>query len=117
MDSHVQVAPGIAVPPGTPTPVIGVLGGIPVSQIDPTSGLTTPTATFALLGGSVPADPGAIGRPCPFADVVSVQGAAFPGYQYRIQVKRSTDPSWSTINNSFTVVDETGTIFTQAGRQ
>lgn len=113
LDTHVQVAPGAVVPPGTVAPLIGLLGGIPVSEVDPVSGLTTPTAAFALLGGSVPADPGAMGRPCPFALAVSVQGPSFPGYQYRVQVKRSTDPSWSTVNNSFSVVDETGTVFTK----
>ena len=110
LDSHVQVGPGVAVPPGTVTPLIGLLGGIPVSKIDLTAGLTTPTATFALLGGSAPADPDGLGRPCPFASTVSVQGPAFPGYHYRIQVKRSADINWTSVNNAFTVWDETGTI-------
>jgi hypothetical protein len=39
-----------------------------------------------------------------------VQGPTFPGYQYRVQVKRSTDINWTSVNNSFTVFDETGTI-------
>jgi hypothetical protein len=54
LDAHVQVGPGPVIPPGTVTPLIGVLGGIPVSQIDLGTGLTTPLATFALLGGSAP---------------------------------------------------------------
>lgn len=112
LDSHVQVGPGPVVEPGTVTPLIGVLGGIPVSQIDLGTGLTTPQATFALLAGSRPADPDGLGRPCPFAATVVVQGPPFPGYQYRIQVKRATDASWTTVNNNFTVWDETGTIAT-----
>jgi hypothetical protein len=112
LDSHVQVGPGVAVPPGTVTPLIGALGGIPVSNIYLATGLTTPTATFALLAGSKPADPYGLGRPCPFASVVSVQGPSYPGYQYRIQVKRSADINWTSVNNAFTVWDETGTIST-----
>ncbi len=111
LDSHVQVGPGVAVPPGTVAPLIGLLGGIPIAGISAT-GLTTPTATFALLAGSAPADPDGLGRPCPFAGTVIVQGPVFPGYQYRIQVKRSTDINWTSVNNSFTVWDETGTIST-----
>jgi hypothetical protein len=113
LDSHVQVGPGVAVPPGTVVPLIGLLGGIPVSRIDLATGLTTPTATFALLGGSAPADPDGLGRPCPFAGTVVVQGPSFPGYQYRIQVKRSADTNWTSVNNAFTAWDETGTIPTQ----
>lgn len=113
LDAHVQVGPGVAVPPGTVTPLIGVLGGIPVSNIDLTSGLTTPTATFALLAGSAPADPDGLGRPCPFAETVIVQGPSYPGYQYRIQVKRASDINWTSVNNSFTAWDETGTIPTK----
>jgi len=112
LDTHVQVAPGPVVPPGTVAPLIGVLGGIPVSQIDLGTGLTTPQATFALLAGSRPADPDGLGRPCPFAATVVVQGPPFPGYQYRIQVKQATDVNWTTVNNSFTAWDETGTIAT-----
>jgi hypothetical protein len=112
LDAHVQVGPGPVIPPGTVTPLIGVLGGIPVSQIDLGTGLTTPLATFALLGGSAPADPDGLGRPCPFAGTVVVQGPAFPGYQYRIQVKQATDVNWTTVNNGFTAWDVTGTIAT-----
>ena len=112
LDAHVQVGPGPVIPPGTVTPLIGVLGGIPVSQIDLGTGLTTPLATFALLGGSAPADPDGLGRPCPFAGAVVVQGPAFPGYQYRIQVKQATDVNWTTVNNGFTAWDVTGTIAT-----
>ncbi len=110
LDSHVQVGPGVAVPPGTVVPLIGILGGIPVSQIDLTTGLTKPMAAFALLGGSAPADPDGLGRPCPFAGTVVVQGPSFPGYQYRIQVKRPADINWTSVNNTFTAWDETGTI-------
>jgi len=39
-------------------------------------------------------------------------GSQLPGYQYRIQVRQVGDPSWTTVNNSFTAVDPTGTIFT-----
>jgi len=112
LDTHVQIAPGPVVQPGTVRPIIGFLGGIPISQIFPVSGLTTPSAQFALLGGGVAADPDGLGRGCPFARRVAVQGPAFPGYSYRVQVKRPADLTWQTVNNPFTVWDETGTIAT-----
>lgn len=110
IDSHVQIATGPII--GGPTPVIGHIGGIPVAQIDPFVGLTQPAAHFALLGGSIPADPDAAGRPCPFAGRVAIQGPTFPGWKYRIQVRRVTDTTWSTVNNSFTVSDVNGTTWT-----
>ncbi len=110
LDTHVQIAPGPVV--SGPAPLIGHLGGISVSQIDSLAGVTLPGAFFDLLGGAVPADPDALGRPCPFARRVAMAGPSFPGLQYRIQVKRAVDVSWSTVTTSFTVSDLSGTVFT-----
>ena len=93
LDTHVQVKPGEAAV--EPYPTIWVLGGIPLSMIDPLSGMTTSTAVYADNGLS----PDGSGRPCPFGLRVNVKGPTFPGFQYRIQVKRVTDPpaAWSTV--------------------
>jgi hypothetical protein len=107
-DTHVQIRPGTVVPPGTVTPIIGVLGGIPISQIDTISGLTTSTAKFALNGIA----PDSLGRPCPFGGRVVLQGPSYPGYKYRVQVRRVGDPGWSTVTTPMTLVDWTGTVFT-----
>jgi hypothetical protein len=93
IDTHVQLMPGT--PQTVVTPAILVLGGIPLSMIDPVSGMTTSSAVFA--DTSVPPD--ALGRPCPFGLRVNVKGQTFPGYQYRVQVKRVSDPplAWTTV--------------------
>lgn len=89
VDSHVQIRPGD--PVVQPEPIISILGGIPISEIDTAiSGLTTATAKFALTGH----DADSLGRPCPFGRRVAVQGPPFVGYKYRVWVHRvgSADP-------------------------
>ena len=91
IDAHVQIQPGAGTNPLTPK--ISILGGIPTSQIDPVTGLTTALARFA--GNNLPADN--LGRACPFGGVVEAQGPEFPGYWYRIQVRDiSVGGSWQT---------------------
>ena len=93
LDAHVQIKPGI--PPSSVTPMIWVLGGIPLSMIDPGSGMTTPTAVFA----DTSLAPDSLGRPCPFGRRVNLKGPAFPGYRYRVRVHRVGDPptAWTTV--------------------
>lgn len=106
LDAHVQVRPGA--PISAPAPLIGVLGGIPVSMIDSISGLTKPNAIFALTQIA----PDSSGRPCPFGGRVVVQGPSFPGQQYRVQVRRVGELAWTTLTTPLTLVDWTGTVFT-----
>jgi hypothetical protein len=108
LDAHVQIRPGKSVDPTDPKPIIGILGGIPISKIDPISGLTTPDAFFALNGIA----PDALGRPCPFARRVVLQGPSFPGFKYRVQVRKVGDAGWSTVTTEMELVDWTGTVFT-----
>jgi hypothetical protein len=93
LDTHVQIKPGIPNP--EVTPAIWVLGGIPLSMINPFTGMTTSTAVFADNG----LPPDAHGRPCPFGLRVNLKGPTFPGYQYRVQVKKVSDPpaAWATV--------------------
>jgi hypothetical protein len=67
---------------GAPAGKIAILGGIPVSHIDDATGLTTATAVFAT--NNLPPD--SLGRPCPFAGRVTVQGAPLPGHSYKVEV-------------------------------
>jgi hypothetical protein len=99
IDAHVQIKPGQA--PGDPYPAIWVLGGIPLSMINPFSGMTTPTAVYA----DTTLPPDALGRPCPFGLRVNVKGPTFPGFQYRIQVKRVSDPpaAWAAVTTPMTL--------------
>ena len=83
LDAHVQIQPGTQ--PNYLTPTISILGGIPTSMIDSTTGQTTSNAVFALTNTA--ADN--LGRPCPFGGRVSVQGELFPGYKYKLTVQNT----------------------------
>src|SRR3954447_3241225 len=106
LDTHVQIPPGPIVT--GPSAVIGVIGGIPISKIDVGSGLTTPSAFFALNGIA----PDSLGRPCPFAGRVVVQGPSFVGYKYRVSVRKLGDVACTPVTTTMTLVDWTGTVFT-----
>jgi hypothetical protein len=67
---------------GAPAGKIAILGGIPVVHIDNATGLTTPSAVFAT--NNFPPD--SLGRTCPFAGRVTVQGAPLLGHTYKVEV-------------------------------
>ena len=77
-ETLIHIAPSAQAPAGK----IAILGGIPVVHIDSTSGLTTATAVFAT--NNLPPD--SLGRPCPFAGRVTVQGAPLLGHSYLVEV-------------------------------
>jgi hypothetical protein len=98
-ETIIHIAPTVQVPGGR----IAILGGIPVSMIDDVTGLTTPTAKFAL--NNLAAD--SLGRPCPFGMRVSVQGLPIPGWSYVVEV--SPDSSvWTPLLTDLMVVDGIG---------
>ena len=106
IDAHVQIQPGAI--PNPLNPKISILGGIPTSQIDGTTGFTTPFARFA--GNNLLADD--LGRACPFGGVVEVQGPEFPGYKYRIQVRDvSVGGSWQTVTTPLMLTRWDGTTY------
>jgi hypothetical protein len=106
IDAHVQIQPGEI--PNPLNPKISILGGIPTSQIDGTTGFTTPFARFA--GNNLLADD--LGRACPFGGVVEVQGPEFPGYKYRIQVRDvSVGGSWQTVVTPLMLTRWDGTTY------
>ena len=106
IDTHVQIRPGEV---GNPlNPKISILGGIPTSQIDGTTGFTVLNARFA--GNNLLAD--SLGRPCPFGGRVEVQGPEFPGYKYRIQVRDlTTGGPWQTVTTSLMLTRWDGTTY------
>jgi hypothetical protein len=98
-ETLIQVPPHEMAPPGK----IAILGGIPTGLIDGTTGLTKPNAVFAL--NNTPPD--ALGRPCPFAGRVSVQGVAVAGFTYIVEV--STDAViWTPVLTDLIVTDSNG---------
>src|SRR5579872_1897488 len=109
IDTHVQIKPGQAA--GDPYPAMWVLGGIPLSMIDPFSGMTTAAAVYADTG----LPPDGLGRPCPFGLRVNVKGPTFPGFQYRIQTKRVSDPpaAWTTVTTPMTFERADTTTYTK----
>lgn len=106
IDTHVQIRPGE--PISHPEALIAVIGGIPTSKIDAGTGLTTPSAFFAVNG----LPPDGAGRPCPFAGIVTVQGPTFVGYRYRVSFRKLGAATWVPAADSFWAVDGTGTVFT-----
>ena len=109
LDTHVQIQPGT---PGNPLePTISILGGIPTSMIDNTTGLTTSSAVFALT--NTPAD--AYGRSCPFGGRVSIQGESFVGYKYQITVQDLTTGAPPIVLSApLTLTRWDGTTYTSA---
>jgi hypothetical protein len=106
IDAHVQIQPGVPTNPLNPR--ISILGGIPTTQIDPTTGFTTPSARFA--GNNLPAD--SLGRACPFGGIVEVQGPEFPGFRYRIQVRDVTVSGlWQTVATPLMLTRWDGTTY------
>jgi hypothetical protein len=77
-ETLINIAPSAQAPAGK----IAILGGIPVVHIDNATGLTTPSAVFAT--NNLPPD--SLGRPCPFAARVTVQGAPLLGHRYKVEV-------------------------------
>ncbi len=77
-ETLINISPLASVPAGK----IAILGGIPVSMIDNTSGKTTPDAVFATNNLA----PDSLGRACSFGGRVSVQGAPIAGYSYKVEV-------------------------------
>jgi hypothetical protein len=106
LDAHVQINPGPIIT--GPQAVIAILGGIPVGKIDSTTGETTPSAFFAI--NNIPPD--AAGRPCRFGARVNVIGPQWPGYAYRVSVRRVGQVAWTPVTTPFTMTDWTGTVFT-----
>lgn len=77
-ETLINIAPSAQAPAGK----IAILGGIPVVHIDDVSGLTTSTAVFAT--NNFPPD--SLGRTCPFAGRVTVQGAPLLSHSYKVEV-------------------------------
>jgi hypothetical protein len=103
---------------GAPAGEIAILGGIPVSYIDNTTGLTTPDAVFA-TNNLPPDNPDGIlatadGRPCPFAARVTVQGAPLLGYTYKVEVTPAGGGESTPVVNDLKLSRQDGTTYTHS---
>jgi hypothetical protein len=94
LDTYIQVKPGTGT--GILQPIINILGGIPVDEID-ANGLTIPGAKFALNQVGV-------NDYSPFGGVIVVQGPSFPGYRYRLKITNMNTLASYYVNNDFVVV-------------
>lgn len=108
LDAHVVIRPG------QPGLNLYRIGGIVVTDINGSSGLTLPSATFE--NGIAP---DALGRPCPFAGRVVVTGPTYPGMYYRVQVRRHNPDtlaweSWSNVTTTLKLVSPSLIPFTNA---
>jgi hypothetical protein len=95
---------------GAPAGKIAILGGIPVSHIDSLSGLTTASAVFAT--NNFPPD--SLGRPCPFAGRVTVQGAPLLGYSYKVEVTPFGGGAPTAVVTDLVMTRLDGTTFTHS---
>jgi hypothetical protein len=96
-ETLINIAPSVQAPAGT----ILNLGGISVAYIDDVTGLTTPDAKFVL--NNLPPD--SLGRPCPFARRVTVQGFPVLGYSYVVEVSQDA-ALWTPVLTDILVEDQ-----------
>ena len=108
LDTHVQIQPGSK--PNYLKPTISILGGIPTSMIDSTTGQTTSNAVFALTNTAADA----YGRACPFGGRASVQGELFVGYKYKLTVQNTGGGSPITLTTPLLLTRWDGTTYTSA---
>lgn len=106
LDAHVQIRPGKLIPGNQP--VISIIGGIGIADINVFgNGMTKPAATFA-FGGS-PADPWLLNRECPFGRLIIIQGLPVLGYKYRLWARKFGNPvTEQVVKNTFHVVNWLG---------
>jgi hypothetical protein len=102
LDSHVQIAPGEELTPGQASAEIRNIGGIAIEEIDTGgNGMTLPQEVRFANYPAQAADSWGLQRECPFGGTVEIEGLFFPGYWYRVKVRRATDPV-----TVFTVLDK-----------
>jgi hypothetical protein len=111
IDTHVQVRPGD--PIEKPAPIISIIGGVGIADIDVfVDGMTKTTAHYAWGGG--PADDTAVDlgiptRKCPFGGLVIVNGPSFVGTKYRLWARDVTTGGGPiSVKNSVWVVASNG---------
>jgi hypothetical protein len=101
---------------GAPAGKIAILGGIPVSFINNSTGLTTPDAVFA-TNNLPPDNPDgnlatADGRPCPFGGRVTVQGAPLLGHSYKVEVTPAGGGAPTAVVTKLVLTRQDGSTFT-----
>jgi hypothetical protein len=99
LETVIHIAPSAQAPAGK----IAILGGIPVLHIDDATGLTTNSAIFAT--NNLPPD--TLGRPCPFARRVTVQGVPVMGHSYVVEVSQD-GVVWTPVLTDLQVTDQNG---------
>lgn len=106
LDTHVQIRAGN--PIAGDKPVISIIGGIGIDDINVSgNGMTISTAIFAFGGG--PADPWLLGRACPFGGLIIIQGPPILGYKYRLRTRKYNNPmSEQIVTNTFHIVNWLG---------
>ena len=90
VDAHVQILPGEIYNPNQPVAKIRNLGGIPIEGIETSStGLTLPgNVVFAHYPANT-ADGWGLGRQCPFGGTVQIEALFYPGYYYRLRLRKT----------------------------
>jgi len=97
VDAHVQIKPGVVINPGDVLPLFNIIGGIDVSHVEDSTGLTKPGSFFAFNGMGVPTG-------APFGGVIVLNGPTFPGYRYKIKITNLVTLASHYATDSFVVV-------------
>ena len=103
-ETLINIAPAAGAPAGK----IAILGGIPVAHIDDVTGFTTSAAVFAT--NNFPPD--SLGRPCPFAGRVTVQGSPLLGHSYKVEVTPTGGGAPTPVVTDLVLTRFDGTTFT-----
>lgn len=112
VDALIQIKPGIAVEPGKQIPFISVVGGMAVESISGNSHTVIPSA----IGDGYANGPSVYGGysalESPFGGVIAICGhisnppndpADIDKLKYKVQYKKSGDPNWQDITNTFRI--------------
>jgi hypothetical protein len=104
VDAHVQIRPGPIVTGDSP--IISIIGGIGVADINIFgNGMTKPAATFAFGGGAADS----LSRACPFGGLIIVQGPPISGHKYRLWARKFGDSlTEQIVKDKFHVVNWLG---------
>ncbi len=100
VDSYIQLRPSSYSGIG---PKMGIVGGIPTSFINPSTGLTIPGAYFAHNVNPVKNN-------CPFGGTITIQGETFPGQKYKVRITNLVNGTSYYLNNDLDLVDNNGNI-------
>jgi hypothetical protein len=103
-ETLIHIAPAVSAPAGK----IAIIGGIAVSNISATSGLTLPGAVYAYNNLA----PDSLGRACAFGARVTVNGTPINTFSYKVEVRPyNSAGAWNAVVTDIVATRSDGTTF------